>query len=124
MSLLVWAATGGRADSTSPSEAPTTSSTRTPGARPRSSRDIQSPPGLTARAVSSLDASHVITPRGCKRWVVGIALAMASVSWPPVEAGITPFLIFSQTIPKIAIAPLFLIWFGNWDRCQKCGSPC
>ena len=60
-----------------------------------------------------MDASHVITPPRLLTLVVGIALAMAIVSWPPVEAGITPFLIFSQTIPKIAIPPLFLIWFGN-----------
>jgi NitT/TauT family transport system permease protein len=45
--------------------------------------------------------------------VIGIVLALLIVSWPPFEGAIMPFLIFSQTIPKIAIAPLFLIWFGN-----------
>ena len=55
----------------------------------------------------------LLPPPRLQTLVVGIALAMAIVSLPPVEAGITPFLIFSQTIPKIAIPPLFLIWFGN-----------
>jgi NitT/TauT family transport system permease protein len=45
--------------------------------------------------------------------LVGVGLAMLIVTWPPLEAGLMPILIFSQTIPKIAIAPLFLIWFGN-----------
>jgi NitT/TauT family transport system permease protein len=45
--------------------------------------------------------------------VVGIGLALLFVSWPPIEGAIMPLLIFSQTIPKISIAPLLLIWFGN-----------
>jgi NitT/TauT family transport system permease protein len=44
--------------------------------------------------------------------VIGIGLALVIVIWPPLERGIMPLLIFSQTIPKIAIAPIFIIWFG------------
>lgn len=43
---------------------------------------------------------------------VGIPLAVIMVSYRRVEQLISPILIFSQTIPKVAIAPLFVIWFG------------
>jgi NitT/TauT family transport system permease protein len=44
--------------------------------------------------------------------VVGILLAVFIVSSPVFDRSIMPVLIFSQTIPKIAIAPLFIVWFG------------
>ncbi|MGH7006551.1 MAG: ABC transporter permease, partial [Alphaproteobacteria bacterium] len=44
--------------------------------------------------------------------VVGIPLAMAIVYSRTVESMLYPLLVFSQTIPKIAIAPLFIVWFG------------
>jgi NitT/TauT family transport system permease protein len=38
------------------------------------------------------------------------------VEFRPFERIMLPILIVSQTIPKIAIAPLFLIWFGlGWE---------
>jgi NitT/TauT family transport system permease protein len=45
---------------------------------------------------------------------VGIAvpLAIAITSSPRFDAFITPTLLFFQVVPKIAIAPLFLVWFG------------
>lgn len=44
--------------------------------------------------------------------VVGIGLAVFIVSSPLFDRAIMPVLIFSQTVPKIAIAPLFIVWFG------------
>ena len=44
--------------------------------------------------------------------VVGILLAVFIVSSPVFDRSIMPILIFSQTVPKIAIAPLFIVWFG------------
>lgn len=44
--------------------------------------------------------------------VVAVPLAVAITSSRRFDRFVTPFLLFSQTIPKIAIAPLFLIWFG------------
>ena len=39
-------------------------------------------------------------------------MAVMITSSPRFDRFITPILLFSQTIPKIAIAPLFLVWFG------------
>ncbi|NIR31452.1 MAG: ABC transporter permease [Gammaproteobacteria bacterium] len=43
---------------------------------------------------------------------IGIPLAVALVWSPVLEKAIMPLLIVSQTFPKIAIAPLIIIWFG------------
>jgi NitT/TauT family transport system permease protein len=43
---------------------------------------------------------------------IGIPLAMAIAYSRTVESFLYPILVFSQTIPKIAIAPLFVVWFG------------
>ena len=44
--------------------------------------------------------------------VIGIPLALAISFWPFFNRTIYPIIVFSQLIPKIAIAPLFVIWFG------------
>jgi NitT/TauT family transport system permease protein len=44
--------------------------------------------------------------------VVSIPLALAVVRWRFVERAIYPVIVFLQIIPKIAIAPLFIIWLG------------
>ena len=44
--------------------------------------------------------------------VIGIPLAVAITSYHRFDRFITPILLFFQTVPKIAIAPLFLVWFG------------
>ena len=44
--------------------------------------------------------------------VIGIPLAMAIAYSRVIESFLYPVLVFSQTIPKIAIAPLFVVWFG------------
>ena len=44
--------------------------------------------------------------------VVGVALGVA-IAWSPFFANaLVPFLVFVNTLPKVAIAPLFLIWMG------------
>jgi NitT/TauT family transport system permease protein len=42
----------------------------------------------------------------------GIPAAMLIASSRTVESYIYPLLVFSQSIPKVAIAPLFVVWFG------------
>jgi NitT/TauT family transport system permease protein len=42
----------------------------------------------------------------------GVALGIA-VAWSPVAArALVPFLVFVNTLPKVAVAPLFLLWLG------------
>lgn len=44
--------------------------------------------------------------------IAGIALGMA-VAWSPAAArALMPFLVFVNTLPKVAVAPLFLMWLG------------
>jgi NitT/TauT family transport system permease protein len=44
--------------------------------------------------------------------VVGIPLALAIFMWTPFALTVYPLLIGSQAVPKVAVAPLFLVWFG------------
>jgi NitT/TauT family transport system permease protein len=43
---------------------------------------------------------------------VGIPLAIIITASPNFDRFITPILLFFQTVPKISLAPLFLVWFG------------
>lgn len=44
--------------------------------------------------------------------VVGVPLAMVIAYSRTLESFVYPLLVFSQSIPKVAIAPLFVVWFG------------
>ena len=44
--------------------------------------------------------------------VAGLLLGSLIAQWPLVEKTLYPYLIAIQTTPKVAIAPLFIIWFG------------
>jgi NitT/TauT family transport system permease protein len=43
---------------------------------------------------------------------VGVPLAFGIFMWPAFSRSILPLLISSQAIPKVAVAPLLLVWFG------------
>lgn len=43
---------------------------------------------------------------------VGVPLAIVLVSFRPLEEAIYPLLVASQVVPKIAIAPVFVVWWG------------
>jgi NitT/TauT family transport system permease protein len=45
--------------------------------------------------------------------VLGLATALAIASSRAVEKTLYPVVLFAQVIPKIAIAPLIVVWFGN-----------
>jgi len=45
--------------------------------------------------------------------IAAVALAYAIVRWHLAERLLYPFLLASQTVPKLAIAPLLVIWFGT-----------
>lgn len=44
--------------------------------------------------------------------LVAVPLSVAIVAWPLLGRAVYPLLIASQTVPKVAIAPLFIVWFG------------
>jgi NitT/TauT family transport system permease protein len=44
--------------------------------------------------------------------LIGIPIAMLIAYSRLVESYVYPLLVFSQSVPKIAIAPLFVVWFG------------
>jgi NitT/TauT family transport system permease protein len=44
--------------------------------------------------------------------VVGVPLALAIYLWRPFARSVYPLLVSSQAVPKVAVAPLFLVWFG------------
>jgi len=44
--------------------------------------------------------------------VIAIPMAIAITASPNFDRFITPILLFFQTVPKISLAPLFLVWFG------------
>lgn len=43
---------------------------------------------------------------------IGIPLAIAIVSSPLIDKAVMPWLVLSQTFPKVALAPLITVWFG------------
>ncbi len=64
-------------------------------------------------AVGHLIPTLVEAIVGCSLSVVlAIATAIALDRWEPVRRAVEPLLVTSQTIPIVAIAPLFVIWFG------------
>lgn len=43
---------------------------------------------------------------------LGLTLGFTMARVPPVEWALKPFVVLLQLIPKIALAPLFILWFG------------
>src|SRR5687767_13517161 len=43
---------------------------------------------------------------------VGVLLGTAIAWSPTVASALVPFLVFVNTLPKVAVAPLFLLWLG------------
>lgn len=44
--------------------------------------------------------------------VIGVPLALAIFHWPVFAKSIYPLLISTQAMPKVAVAPLLVVWFG------------
>ncbi|NUU64294.1 ABC transporter permease [Paenibacillus agri] len=48
----------------------------------------------------------------------GTLLGLGMHTWRPLEKALYPFIIISQTIPLIALSPVFIMWFGYtlWSK--------
>jgi NitT/TauT family transport system permease protein len=46
---------------------------------------------------------------GC---AIGVALGSILAEWRPLERALYPYIVFFQSIPKVALAPLLIVWFG------------
>ena len=44
--------------------------------------------------------------------VIGIALGTALGKTPWLERAANPFIVATQVVPKVALVPLFILWFG------------
>ncbi len=44
--------------------------------------------------------------------VIGVLTALPIALSPPVQRTVYPLLVFSQLVPKVALAPIFVVWFG------------
>lgn len=48
--------------------------------------------------------------------VVGVLLALLITNYRIFEKSVYPLLVVSQAVPKVALAPLFIVWFGfGWE---------
>jgi len=45
--------------------------------------------------------------------IAGFAIAVAFISWPLMEQGLLPYVVASQTVPILAIAPMVVVWLGT-----------
>ncbi len=45
----------------------------------------------------------------------GVAVAVLLVYSTPIRNGVLPLIVTSQIVPKVAIAPLLVVWFGTGD---------
>lgn len=43
---------------------------------------------------------------------IGVALGSALAEWPMVERALYPYIVVFQSMPKVALAPLLIVWFG------------
>lgn len=50
--------------------------------------------------------------------VLGVALALVLIRFPGVSRAVYPLVVLFQTVPKVALAPIFVIWFG-YDLAPK-----
>ena len=65
-------------------------------------------PWLRHLSITSLEIVGAFALAGAAGVLLGIAVA-----WSPIlSRALVPFLVFVNTLPKVAVAPLFLLWMG------------
>lgn len=45
--------------------------------------------------------------------LAGFLIAVAFIHWPLIEQGVLPYVVASQTVPILAIAPMVVVWLGT-----------
>jgi len=81
------------------------------------------PPSAIARALwANLSTARFYSHIGVTLWeiiagfaigaVVGLTVGVAIGQWKLLEKTVYPYVVAFQTVPKVAIAPLIVIWFG------------
>ncbi|MGV6874071.1 ABC transporter permease [Pseudochelatococcus sp. B33] len=83
---------------------------------------LPAPSAIAGRVIEDLTAGHILRHFPITFLEVCLAFVLASVTGliagtaialvPIVERTVFPLILSIQTVPKVAIAPLFLIWFG------------
>ena len=52
---------------------------------------------------------------------IGVVLAALMAEFRPLQRVIFPYIVGFQSLPKVAIAPLYVIWFGyRWNQRSRC----
>lgn len=65
-------------------------------------------PWWTHVGITSLEIAGAFLVAG----VIGVLFGTAIAWSPTIAAALLPFLVFVNTLPKVAVAPLFLLWLG------------
>ena len=65
-------------------------------------------PWASHAATTALEILGAFALAGATGVILGVAIAWS----PTLSAALMPFLVFVNTLPKVAVAPLFLLWLG------------
>jgi NitT/TauT family transport system permease protein len=49
----------------------------------------------------------------------GFLIAVLFIHWPLMEHGLLPYVVASQTVPILAIAPMVVVWLGTGWRAKR-----
>lgn len=83
---------------------------------------VGQPSGIVRRLLKDLASAALWTDLGWTAWAtllafaagasIALALGLAFVRWPALERALWPYLAAANALPRIALAPLFVMWFG------------
>lgn len=80
-----------------------------PAPRAIAAKMAQSGPLLLRESLSTISA---ITTGFALAVLVGVLVATGMVYWAAFQRAVYPVLVTAQVLPKVALAPLFIVWFG------------
>lgn len=71
-----------------------------------------------ALLAASLVTAHEVLVGFVLSAIVGVAVALVIVRFPLFGSALYPLVVLFQTVPKVALAPIFILWFG-YDLAPK-----